>query len=71
MLNHQQIANEEPTKCETANQITNLSQEIPKKLNTASVTNKDQQENIKLIIVINFVKQTMTTLSKYGEQLKT
>ena len=54
---------EQPTKAETAHQITTLSQAIPKNVNTASVTNRGQQENIDLIIVINFVEQTMATLS--------
>lgn len=51
-------------------QTTNLSQTITKNVNTASVTNIGQEENISLITVINFVEQTMAT-SKYGEQLKT
>ena len=51
-------------------QTTNLSQTITKNVNTASMTNR-QQENISLITIINLVEQTMTTLSKYGEQLKT
>ena len=37
---------------------------------TSIVTNRGQQENIDLITVINFAEQAMTTLPKYGEQLK-
>ena len=37
----------------------------------ASVTNRGQQKNFDLITVINLVEQDMTTLPKYGEQLKT
>ena len=39
--------------------------------NAASVSHRDEQENVQLITVINFMKQTMKTLSNYGEQLKT
>ena len=39
--------------------------------NTDSVSHGDQQENVQLITVINFIEQTMKTLSNYGEQLKT
>ena len=39
--------------------------------NTASVSHGGQQENVDLITVINFIQQTMKTLSNYGEQLKT
>ena len=39
--------------------------------NTASVSHGSQQENVELITVINFIEQTMKTLSSYGEQLKT
>ena len=48
-----------------------LPQYIPKNVNTVSVINRGQQENIDLMTVINFVEQIMTTLSKYGEKLKT
>ena len=70
-LKHQEIADEQLAKAETTHKITCLSQAILRSVNTASGTNRGQQENIVLITVINFVKQTMTTLSKYGEQLKT
>ena len=39
--------------------------------NTTTVSHGGQQENPKLITVINFIEQTMRTLSNYGEQLKT
>ena len=44
---------------------------------SASLKNKfpashgGQEENIELINVINFVEQTMTTLSSYGKRFKT
>ena len=69
-LKYQQIADEQPTKAETTHKITSLSQAISKNVNTASVTNRGQQENNDLITVINFVEETMTALSKCGEQLK-
>ena len=43
---HQQIANEQPAKTETAHQTANLSQAIAKNVNMGSVTNRGQQENI-------------------------
>ena len=39
--------------------------------NTASVSHGGQQENVELITIINFIEQTMKTLSSYGEQSKT
>ena len=45
-------------------------QAFPKNVILVSVTIKGQQENIDLITLINFVDQTIETLSKYGEQLK-
>ena len=42
-----------------------------KKDNTASVSHRGQQEHVELITVINFIEQTMKTLSNHGEQLKT
>ena len=42
-LKHQQIANEQLIKTETAYQTTPLSQAIPKNVNMASVTNRGQQ----------------------------
>ena len=42
-----------------------------KEENTASKSHRGQQENVKLITVVNFIEQTMKTLSNYGEQLKT
>ena len=38
--------------------------------NTASATNKGQQENIDLLKVISVVEKTMKALSNYREQLK-
>ena len=38
--------------------------------NTASATNKGQQENIDLLKVISVVEKTMKDLSNYREQLK-
>ena len=39
--------------------------------NTVSLSHGGQQENAALITVINFIEETMKTLSNYGEQLKT
>ena len=41
-----------------------------KNVRMASVTNRGQEENLQIITVINFIEQTMKTLSTYGEQLK-
>ena len=37
----------------------------------ASLSHGSQEESIELINVINFIEQTMTTLSSYGKRLKT
>ena len=47
------------------------SKDISKNENTASLLNRGQQENINLFTVISFVKQTMQSLTNYGEKLKT
>ena len=47
------------------------SKDISKNENTASVLYRGQQENINLFTVINFVKQTIQTLTNYREQVKT
>ena len=39
--------------------------------NSASVSYGDQQEEIEIITVINFIEQTIKALPNYGEQLKT
>ena len=68
---HQEIVIEQLTKTETAYQFTNLTQAIPKNVNTISLTNRGLQIYIDLLTIINFLEKTMTVLSKYGEQLKT
>ena len=50
--------------------ISNPLQQNSKNGKAASATNRGQQENIDLLKVINFVEETMKTLSIYGEQLK-
>ena len=70
-LKHQEIVIEQLTKTETAYQFTNLTQAIPKYVNTISLTNRGLQKYVDLLTIINFLEKAMTVLSKYGEQLKT
>ena len=70
-LKHQEIVIEQLTKTETAHQFTNLTQAIPKNVNTISLTNRGLQKYIDLLTIINFLEKSTTVLSKYGEQLKT
>ena len=65
-LKHQHIPNDRPIKTITASQITHLSQKFPENLNTAFAINRGLTENIDVIIIINFLEQTMTALSNYG-----
>ena len=39
--------------------------------NTPSVSHGDQQKDVELITIINFIEETMKTLSNYRKQLKT
>ena len=55
----------------TTETSTSKSKDISKNEHTACVLNRGQQVNINLYLVINFVEQTMQTLTKYGEQWKT
>ena len=40
------------------------------KTSSRPVSHGGQEENIELINVMNFIEQTMTTLSSYGKSLK-
>ena len=42
-----------------------------KNVNLASTTSGGQKETVQLLTIINFIQDTMTTLSSYSEQLKT
>ena len=60
--NHQ----EETKEIKTSNRCANSKNEFQ-----ASVSRGGQEENIELINLINFIEQTMTSLSSYGKRLKT
>ena len=51
-------------------QLTSTPNHTSKNFKVASGTNRGQQENLDLLTVMNFVEETMKTLSIYGEQLK-
>lgn len=55
----------------TTETSTSKSKDISKNDNTASVLNSGQQENVNFFTVINFVEQTIKTLTNYREHLKT
>ena len=42
-----------------------------KNMNLASTTSGGQNETVQLLTIINFIQDTITTLSSYSEQLKT
>ena len=57
---------EETKELKTSNTCANSKNEFQ-----VSVSHGGQEENIELINVINFIEQTMATLSSYGKRLKT
>ena len=70
-LKHAQETPAERTVLITTENSAIKSKDISKSETTDWALNRDQHENIDLFTVINFVEQTMQTLSNYREQLKT
>ena len=67
-LKHLQETPVEHMFLNTTETSTSKSKDISKNKNAASLLNRGQQENINLFTVINFVEQTIQTLTNYGEQ---